>query len=320
MSQTSNSLSFNPATVGNVSGTLFENVYRVIGSEAEAQAFFSGQLSQAEWITFLESHRDRLVSAKIPAADVDFAKRYPGSIASFIPAVYQTKNFANFLDLPQTWKSTCQAIQTSLKAEFDHQDAATYIYPEEGYLIQTLAQTFGAKRAIFLGSYYGYWAAWVMPALQAVGGTAVLLDPNEDCCALARRNLTKLYPDVTIEIVAATGQEYLANYDREQQGAFDFVVLDAELPADYPDETLRGKGLYYALLNSVLPHLADRSLLVCHNILLSDRTGSEVLQAVVKRNQKELKPFLDLVQTNYQFFQEIPTTEGMGVGLYQTGN
>lgn len=317
MSKTSNSLSFNPATVGKVSGTLFENVYHVIHSESHAQAFFEGKLSRHEWIDFLDQHRHLLVNANIPSADVDFAKRYPGSISSFISRTYQDPKFKDWLLLPQDWQSTCQSVEQTIRESFEHQGAATYIYPEEGYLMLTLAQTFQAKRAIFLGSYYGYWAAWAMPALQSVGGTAVLLDPNQDCCELARSNLKNLYPNVAIEVVALTGQEYLANYDCDRYGAFDFVVLDAELPPDYPDENLRGKGLYYALLKSVLPHLADHSLLVCHNILLNDQTGSEVLKAVVQRNRKELKPFLELVQKNYQFFREIPTTEGMGVGLYQ---
>ncbi|MCE2906730.1 MAG: class I SAM-dependent methyltransferase [Anabaena sp. CoA2_C59] len=319
MSTTSNSLSFNPATVGKVSGTLFENVYRVIHSESHAQDFFEGKLSRHEWIDFLDRQRQLLVNAKIPSADVDFAKRYPGSINSFISTTYQDPTFQDWLLLPEDWQSVCQSAEQTIRGSFEHQSAATYIYPEEGYLMLTLAQAFRAKRAIFLGSYYGYWAAWAMAALELVGGTAVLLDPNEDCCALARHNLKSLYPNVAIEVVASTGQDYLANYDGDRYEPFDFVVLDAELPPDYPDENLRGKGLYYALLESVLPHLADRSLLVCHNILLNDQTGSEVLNAVVERNRKELKPFLELVQKNYQFFREIPTTEGMGVGLYHRG-
>jgi predicted O-methyltransferase YrrM len=300
-----------------ISGTLFENVHRLIATNPIAQHFFAGQLSRTEWIDFLESQRTQLLDSGIPAADVDFAKRYPGAIESFVSEAYRGDTFKGLLALPENWTAQCHETAQSLAASFEHQGSTTYIYPEEGYLLQTLVKAFTAKRAIFLGSYYGYWAAWAIPAIQASGGSAVLIDPDERCCDLARHNLTKLYPNAAIEVVCSTGQEYLANYDRDQDGAFDFVVLDAELPSDYPDENLRGKGLYFALLESVLPHIADPSLLVCHNILLHDETGSDVMRTAVELNRKELTPFLKIVGETYQFFTEIHSTEGMGVGVYK---
>ncbi|CAA6824890.1 MAG: Glutamate synthase [NADPH] large chain (EC [uncultured Thiotrichaceae bacterium] len=299
-----------------ISGTLFENVYRVLGQEPVAQRFFDGQLPQHEWIDFLEQQRARLVNAGIPAGDVDFAKRYPGSVEAFVQQTYQRPEFENLLALPENWQTECYDIAKSLTEMYEHQ-GTTYIYPEEGYLIYTLAKAFQAKRAIFLGSYYGYWAAWAMPAIEAAGGSAVLIDPDPQCCELAERNLSRLYPDATIEVACTTAQEYLANYDHEKNGKFDFTVLDAELPNDYPDEALRGKGLYFALLDAVLPHITDPSLMVCHNILLNDETGSNAMQSMVAQNQKELTPFLKLVGEKYQFFTEILSTEGMGVGLHK---
>lgn len=70
------------------------------------------------------------------------------------------------LALPEHWQTECYDIAKSLTRTYQHQNSTTYIYPEEGYLIYTLAQAFQAKRAIFLGSY-GYWAAWAMPAIEA---------------------------------------------------------------------------------------------------------------------------------------------------------
>jgi hypothetical protein len=151
MSTTSNSLSFNPATVGKVSGTLFENVYRVIHSESHAQDFFEGKLSRHEWIDFLDRQRQLLVNAKIPSADVDFAKRYPGSINSFISTTYQDPTFQDWLLLPEDWQSVCQSAEQTIRGSFEHQSAATYIYPEEGYLMLTLAQAFRAKTGDFSG-------------------------------------------------------------------------------------------------------------------------------------------------------------------------
>jgi hypothetical protein len=39
--------------------------------------------------------------------------------------------------------------------------------------------------------------------------------------------------------------------------------------------------------------------------------------SAVAQNQKELARFLKLVDENYQFFTEILSTEGMGIGLYK---
>ncbi len=41
---------------------------------------------------------------------------------------------------------------------------------------------------MFLGSYYGYWAAWAVPAVAARGGRVTLVDPDPTACAVARRN------------------------------------------------------------------------------------------------------------------------------------
>ena len=300
------------------SGTMFERMYRIIGDDPIAQRFFAGQLSQQEWIDFLELNRTRLEQANIPVNDVDFSKRYPHCAARFAETTYQRPELENLLpSLDSHWQAEAFEIAQVLTQQYEHQGRTTYIYPEEGYLIYTLAKAFRAKRAIFLGSYYGYWVAWALPAIIAEGGSVVLIDPDSQCCELAQLNLSKLYPEASIEIVCTTGQDYLSNYSTAEQGAFDFVVLDAELPNDYPDEALRGKGLYYALLNAVLPHLSDPSLLVCHNILLNDKTGSQVLQSAVNQNQQELTPFLKLVNQYYQYFTEILSTEGMGVGLHQ---
>jgi hypothetical protein len=81
-----------------LSGTLFENVYRVLGQEPIAQRFFAGELPQHEWSDFLEQQRDRLVNAGIPAGDVDFAKRYPSSVEAFVQQTYQ-----HILSLKTCW-------------------------------------------------------------------------------------------------------------------------------------------------------------------------------------------------------------------------
>lgn len=212
---------------------------------------------------------------------------------------------------PAGFPAVCARAAARIGRGFDHQGLGTYIYPEEGRLLLAIALAFRPRNAVFLGSYYGYWAAWALPAIVACGARAVLVDPDPRVAEVARRSLARLYPGARVEIVCDTGEHYLAGGG----GPFDLVVLDAELPRDHVDPTRRGKGVYAHLLRAALPRLAERSLLVCHNILFRDHSGCAFFDDVIARNREELAPFLALVAREYDCFVECPTTEGVGVGM-----
>ena len=72
---------------------------------------------------------------------------------------------------------------------YDHGPFRTYIYPEEARLLFAIADILRPKAAIFLGSYYGYWARAPLAVIARHGGRAVLVDPDPQAQAVARRNL-----------------------------------------------------------------------------------------------------------------------------------
>jgi hypothetical protein len=113
-----------------------------------------------------------------------------------------------------------------------------------------------------------------------------------------------------VDIVVATGQRYLS----EAEEKYDLIVLDAEGPRDHPDPRQRGKRIYEPLLESARPHVSTGSMLVCHNIIFHDETGSGFMQQVVDRNRDELRGFMKLVQAMMPNFTELFSTEGVGVG------
>lgn len=295
------------------SGPIFERVDEVLRDAPGYRDFRAGRASRAEFADFLESRRSAIVAHGVPPNDVHFAKRFP---ASADDAVRQA--FASLAPLGLAWPEGFEAraaqAQDLIGGRFDHQGLHTYIYPEEARLLLAIALAARPRRTLFLGSYYGYWAAWALAALAPQGGSAVLLDPDPHVIEVARANLARLYPGAAVQAVCATGEDYLAGQPTGPHG-YDLVVLDAELPRDHPDPARRGKGVYAHLLRAALPHLAPRALLVCHNILFQDHSGCSFFDEVIARNQEELGPFMAEVATRHAHFIELPTTEGVGVGI-----
>lgn len=157
-------------------------------------------------------------------------------------------------------------LATEIRDSFEHGPFRTYIYPEEARLLFAIADIARPSSAIFLGSYYGYWAYASIAAIASHGGKVVLVDPDPVAQAVAQRNIAKASFQNAVTIITKTGEDYLDSIDAE----FDFVVLDAEGPRDHADPDQRGKAVYAPLIRHALPHMPYDSYLICHNILFND--------------------------------------------------
>jgi predicted O-methyltransferase YrrM len=265
----------------------------------EYQQFRAGNLERQQYVRFVDRMRDHLVGNGLPPNDVEFAKRYPSSHDAFVALALQRLASLGILDGPARGPHPMTAC-------YDHGSYRTYIYPEERLLLYEIARRLQPRVTIFLGSYYGYWAGAV---IDAVGPDCrvVLVDPDERTQEVASRNFSRCS---NVDIVVATGQRYLS----EAEEKYDLIVLDAEGPRDHPDPRQRGKRIYEPLLESARPHVSTGSMLVCHNIIFHDETGSGFMQQVVDRNRDELRGFMKLVQAMMPNFTELFSTEGVGVG------
>jgi predicted O-methyltransferase YrrM len=290
-------------------GTVFAAAHAALDRSSVYHSFRANDAPRAEFCRLVESRAEDLQAAGVPESDVPFMKRFPRN-----PRAYTTRVLADLHRRGILTTATCDAMrlqQTELMmADYKHGSFKTFIYPEEGLLLAAIADIAKPRHAIFLGSYYGYWANWAIPAIVAAGGKVTLVDPNETCCDIARQNLRANGLAESVELVASRGEPYLATCDE----TFDLVVLDAENPRDCPDPDQRGKRVYHSLMQACLPRLAPSALLVCHNILFTDASGDSAFAQVIARNREELAPFAELVAGHFAPFVEYRTTEGVGIG------
>jgi predicted O-methyltransferase YrrM len=295
--------------VGSRTGTVFAAADATLSGFPHYDLFRTGTASRADYHRLIDTRASDLEAAGVPVSDLPFLKRFPRQPWACAGRILSDLHTRGLLG---TAAYDVDALERTaqLMATFVHGPYKTFIYPEEGILLGALAQSCAPRHALFLGSYYGYWAQWAIPGIVAGGGRATLVDPDEQCCEIARLNLrTNGFADA-VDVIAVTGEQFLATSRQE----FDLVVLDAETPRDHPDPEQRGKRIYHSLVRACLPKLADEALLVCHNILFADDTGDPAFPGIIQRNRAELGAFAALASQWFGPFIEYRTTEGLGIG------
>jgi predicted O-methyltransferase YrrM len=293
-----------------ITGPLYDVAYSVLQSYDEYRRFREGKLTRTDYAAFLDRIALALTEAGLPADDVHFAKRYPRSEVTFVAESLADLVDREILNSESYDSELYEEIHSAAQRGFHHGSFKTYIYPEEARLLFAIADIAKPRAAIFLGSYYGYWAHAAIATIARHGGRVVLVDPDERAQNVARINLDSSQYRQAVEVVVMTGEDYLNETDER----FDFVVLDAEMPRTHHDPEQRGKRVYASLLRHSLAHLAPHSLLVCHNILFQDRTGCPFFNQVIWRNRDELGEFMKLIRREFPNFVEYISTEGVGVG------
>jgi predicted O-methyltransferase YrrM len=293
-----------------ITGPIYNIASSVLKSRPEYEAWRLGCSSRAEFCAFLDRVAPELISAGLPAEDVQFAKRYPRSESDFVSEVLL--NLASRGVVPRATHDPAvyDELAGFIYTQYQHGDFRTYIYPEEARLLFHTVEILQPTSAIFLGSYYGYWAAPSAVSIASRGGRIVLVDPDPRAQALAAINIERLGIADAVEVAVATAQDYLEDVDVR----FDFVALDAEGPRTHPDPEQRGKRIYAPLLRHVLPHLTPDACLACHNILFEDIAKCSYFDRIITRNRDELGPFLHILMSEFPNFTECTSTEGVGIG------
>jgi caffeoyl-CoA O-methyltransferase len=157
---------------------------------------------------------------------------------------------------------------------------------EDGRFLRVLIAASGAKHALEIGGAFGYSAIWMGLALRETGGRLTTIEYD---AARARLAAEHVRAAGLADIVTVIAGDAFAEIPK-QQGAFDFVFLDA------------WKRDYKRFLDLMLPRLAPRGLFLAHNVV---------------NKQSEMRDFLDAIKSDPRLFTTIvtPSSEGMSVSV-----
>jgi predicted O-methyltransferase YrrM len=171
-----------------------------------------------------------------------------------------------------------QDFHNKVCGSYEYGGYQTSIYPDEEELAYALTHAIKPRSSFYAGSYFGYWAIYMMPAITEVRGSITLCDINPKVSALCAANMVRFrYADSAV--FAAEDAEMLLLSSSEP---IDFVVLDATAPFDNPDPERRGKGIYGVLAKTALPRLRKGGFVLVHNHEL-DEPGLQPMFELLNR-------------------------------------
>ena len=177
------------------------------------------------------------------------------------------------------------------------------IGPEEGRILQVLAQSCGARKAVEVGTLAGYSACWIARALPS-RGTLHTIEYDPKHAAAARENIKRAGLSAKIQVHEGIAEEVLETL--EPGGPYDFCFIDAD-KVNYPKyvrwaaRNVRSGGLV----------VGDNAYLFGKLHLKPGQAGGDA--AGVPAMRKFLETLAD--KRLFSSCAMIPTREGLAVGV-----
>jgi predicted O-methyltransferase YrrM len=125
------------------------------------------------------------------------------------------------------------ALEEALRASAAAGLPAINVAPNQGKLLQILAQVHGARNILEVGTLGGYSTIWLARALPA-GGRLITLEADPGHAAVARANLARAGLAGAVEVRLGRASDTLPQLAAEGRGPFDFIFIDAD-KGGYPD-------------------------------------------------------------------------------------
>jgi caffeoyl-CoA O-methyltransferase len=108
-----------------------------------------------------------------------------------------------------------------------------HVSPNEGKLLQLLAEMMGARRILEIGTLGGY-SAINLARGMAEDGRLISLEIEEHHAGVARHNVERAGLQGSVEIRVGDASELLAKVAKSDEGPFDLVFIDADKEG-YPE-------------------------------------------------------------------------------------
>jgi len=119
------------------------------------------------------------------------------------------------------------ALEAALKESEAAGLPGIQVAPNQGKLLQLLAQMQGAKRILEIGTLGGYSTIWLARALEA-GGRLVTLEANAHHAEVARANIARAGLEKVVDVRVGQALETLPKLAADGSGPFDLVFIDAD--------------------------------------------------------------------------------------------
>jgi predicted O-methyltransferase YrrM len=124
------------------------------------------------------------------------------------------------------------ALEAALKASADAGLPQIHVSPNQGKLLQLLAQAKGARNILEIGTLGGYSTIWLARALPA-GGRLITLEFDPKHAQVARANIARAGLAGVVELRVGRALETLPQLAAERRGPFDLIFIDAD-KGNYP--------------------------------------------------------------------------------------
>lgn len=103
------------------------------------------------------------------------------------------------------------------------------VAPNQGKLLQLLAQLVASRRILEIGTLGGYSTIWLARALPA-GGRLITLEFNPKHAEIARANIARAGLAELVEIRIGAALDTLPKLQNESREPFDLIFIDADKP------------------------------------------------------------------------------------------
>lgn len=103
------------------------------------------------------------------------------------------------------------------------------VAPNQGKLLQLLAQLVASRRILEIGTLGGYSTIWLARALPA-GGRLITLEFNPKHAEIARANIARAGLAELVEIRIGAALDTLPKLHNESREPFDLIFIDADKP------------------------------------------------------------------------------------------
>jgi len=119
------------------------------------------------------------------------------------------------------------ALEAALRSSTEAGLPGIHVAPNQGWFLQLLARSLGARAILEIGTLGGYSTIWMARALPE-DGRLITLEADAKHAAVASANVARAGLTGRVEIRVGPALDTLPRLESEGQGPFDLVFIDAD--------------------------------------------------------------------------------------------